>query len=55
MYVEEKIAKNVKHLFNDKILKRQTKNIAKSVQYPIISGVFGTYENAHCHMRIDLN
>ena len=40
---------------NDKKLKHHTSLIAKSVECPVVHGIFGTFTNPFCHLRFDLN
>lgn len=42
-------------IFNDKRLKRCQFNLGKAHETPVITTIFGEYENPLCHMRLDLN
>jgi hypothetical protein len=54
--IQEVSAKNESiDFFNDKRIKRHTFNIAKGADCPVITSIFGLFNNPLCHIRKDLN
>ena len=40
---------------NTEKIKQHTRWIAKATECPVITSIFGTFENPHCYIRLDLN
>lgn len=54
-HVDEKVADIKPTPSTEKILRRNIKWIARSINAPIIETVFGNYNNPYCHARLDLS